>query len=112
MLYHLLSNKHIKSRNPPLPTRLWCDNCLVFDSHDTKDCSQANGNNHSHQHYTTNGVIKNSINHDEIPRKSSLKNFHKISKQNSSVTTNRLYCDNCGIFDDHVTENCTDTQTF
>ncbi|CAH8593064.1 unnamed protein product [Schistosoma rodhaini] len=109
---NLLSNKHIKSRNPPLPTRLWCDNCLVFDSHDTKDCSQANGNNPSHQHYSTNGVIKNSINHDEIPRKSSLKNFHKICKQNSSVTTNRLYCDNCGIFDDHVTENCTDTQTF
>ncbi|CAH8580347.1 unnamed protein product [Schistosoma bovis] len=108
----LLSNKHIKSRNPP-PTRLWCDNCLVFDSHDTKDCSQTNGNNHPHQHYTTNGMIKNSIIHDEIPRKSSLKNFHKISKQNSSVTTtNRLYCDNCGIFDDHITENCTDTQTF
>ncbi|CAH8524144.1 unnamed protein product [Schistosoma turkestanicum] len=111
----LHSGKHMKPRNLP-PPRLWCDNCLVFDSHDTKDCcTQTNETHHQHHNSNNNGLIKNAttIPDEMMPRKSSLKNFHKISKFNSSVTTtNRLYCDNCGIFDDHLTENCTDTQTF
>ncbi|KAK4470672.1 hypothetical protein MN116_006204 [Schistosoma mekongi] len=58
-----------------------------------------------------NGIKKNAT-YNEMPQKSSLKTFHRIFKQNALVTSNRVYCDNCGVFDDHITENCTDTQTF
>ncbi|VDP69841.1 unnamed protein product [Echinostoma caproni] len=73
----------------PRPPRRWCDNCLVFDSHETEHCPnklEHNGNGFK-------------------PRK-------KLSALVGQQPSDRIYCDICGVFDSHTTENCTDTQTF
>ncbi|CAH8559458.1 unnamed protein product [Heterobilharzia americana] len=125
------SNRRAKSRGTLPPPRLWCDNCLVFDNHDTNDCRQLTTNNHNNNnipnhnlryrdiingtHVTGSRLIINptttDVNDDQICRKSSLKAYHK-SFSLKHQTSNRVYCDNCGVFDNHTTENCNDTQTF
>ncbi|CAH8856353.1 unnamed protein product [Trichobilharzia szidati] len=114
---HLDSHSNKRTKPPP---RLWCDNCLVFDSHDTKDCPQTttttvNNKNYNNGTHINNGVINNNTNNnppssiDDTPHRRPSKTYHK---HRISSTTHRIYCDNCGVFDDHITENCTDAQTF
>ncbi|KAA0195711.1 CAP-gly domain-containing linker protein 1 [Fasciolopsis buskii] len=83
-------NRHMNPAVVSLrPPRRWCDNCLVFDSHETEDCP--NKPNH----------ISNGF-----------KSRRKLSALIDQKPSTRIYCDTCGVFDKHTTEDCTDTQTF
>ncbi|CAL8106712.1 unnamed protein product [Calicophoron daubneyi] len=74
------------------PPRKWCDNCLVFDSHETEHCPKTNG-------------LENGNRPIRRPKRLSA-----TGAMQPNVT--RLYCDICGVFDSHSTENCTSTETF
>ncbi|VDO10296.1 unnamed protein product [Rodentolepis nana] len=65
--------------------RSWCDNCEVFDLHDTEQCPQGGVNSTERR-----GVLQ-----------------PKLAK-NVTPSVNRLYCDNCGVFDSHTTNECTE----
>lgn len=74
--------------------RFWCDNCEVFDLHDTEQCPhevvrRSNSNGH--------GAVKQ----------------YKLASQ-VGPSGDRVYCDNCGVFDLHSTDACTEDpmQTF
>ncbi|KAL5962284.1 CAP-Gly domain-containing linker protein 1 [Taenia solium] len=60
--------------------RYWCDNCEVFDFHDTEQC----------QHEPT--VARRSV-------------VHKLARH-VGPSTDRVYCENCGVFDRHTTAEC------
>ncbi|KAF7262008.1 hypothetical protein EG68_00974 [Paragonimus skrjabini miyazakii] len=72
------------------PPRRWCDNCLVFDSHETENCPVGQ------ETITSNGFKQ--------PKR-------RISRQKREPSE-RLYCDVCEVFDKHSTENCTNTETY
>lgn len=78
-----------------LPPRLWCDNCLVFDSHDTEQCPSQ-----QQQRESPAPVRKMSLNHRKLVTYSTYENV------------DRLYCDHCGVFDSHDTAACADPQTY
>ncbi|VDD76216.1 unnamed protein product [Mesocestoides corti] len=62
--------------------RFWCDNCEVFDLHDTEQCP-------NEPQFSRSNVV------------------HRLAR-NVVPSTDRKYCDNCGIFDLHNTEECTE----
>ncbi|VEL36230.1 unnamed protein product, partial [Protopolystoma xenopodis] len=85
----------------PQPPRLWCDFCGVFDSHDTKDC------------YSEPAML----------RKAKTAVAASLMTENGQKTTEdavviaetvqaRIYCENCGVFDDHPTSACENDEMF
>ncbi|KAL5111747.1 CAP-Gly domain-containing linker protein 1 [Taenia crassiceps] len=70
----------VEARKPVAKMRYWCDNCEVFDFHDTEQC----------QHEPT--VTRRSV-------------VHKLARH-IGPSSNRVYCENCGVFDRHTTAEC------
>nr|CDS15644.1 CAP GLY domain containing linker protein 1 [Echinococcus granulosus] len=71
-----------EARKHAAKMRYWCDNCEVFDFHDTEQC----------QHEPT------------VARRSAV---HKLARH-VGPSSDRVYCENCGVFDRHTTAECTE----